>query len=87
MVEYKGYFIFGYALRVDPTSSDRWRSRGSVYTGRSFGRHARWSTNAKDGSVLIKSLDGSVIFESQRAAQDHGLELCKKWIDEKSEHD
>ena len=75
MVEYKGYLIFGNALRVDLTSSDRWRSRGSVYT------------NAKEGSVLIKSLDGSVIFESQRAAQDHGLELCKKWIDEKSEHD
>jgi hypothetical protein len=69
MVEYKGYFIFGKALRVHPTSSDRWRSQGSVYT------------NTQAGSVLIKSLDG-VTFESQRAAQDHGLELCKKWIDE-----
>ena len=70
-VEYKGYLIFGNALRVHPTLSDWWRSQGSVYS------------NAQEGSVLIKCLDG-VIFESQRAAQDHGLELCKKWIDEKN---
>jgi hypothetical protein len=54
MVDYKGYLIVGYAVRVHPTSSDWWRSQG-------------------------------VIFESQRAAQDHGLELCKKWVDENLE--
>ena len=74
MPEYKGYIIFGIALRVHHTSSDRWRSQGSVYT------------NTQEGFILIERLDG-VILESQRAAQDHGLELCKKWVDEKSEHD
>jgi hypothetical protein len=37
---------------------------------------------AAEGSILLKSLEG-VIFESQRAAQDHGLELCKEWVDDK----
>jgi hypothetical protein len=55
MVEYKGYLIIGAALRVHRSSSDWWRSQGSVYT------------NTPEGSILIKCLDG-VIFESQRAA-------------------
>ena len=30
---------------------------------------------------MIKCLDGDV-YESKRAAQEHGVELGKKWIDE-----
>jgi hypothetical protein len=69
MVQYKGYLILGKALRVDPSSPDWWRSQGSVYT------------DSSEGSVHIKQLEG-VIFESKQAAEAHGLELCKKWIDE-----
>ncbi len=63
-VEYKGYLIFGNALRVHPTSSDWWRSQGSVYS------------NALEGSVLIKCLDG-VIFESQLALKITGWNSAK----------
>jgi hypothetical protein len=30
MVDYKGYLIVGYAVRVHPTSSDWWRSQGVI---------------------------------------------------------
>jgi hypothetical protein len=69
MVGYKGYLIVGHAVRVPPTSSNSWRSQGNVFT-----------ETAEAGPILVKSLEG-VIFESQRAAQDHGLELCKEWVD------
>jgi hypothetical protein len=70
-VEYKGYLIFGNALRVHPTSSDWWRSQGNVFT------------NTQEGSILSKQLEG-VIFESKQAAEIHGLELCRQWIDKES---
>jgi hypothetical protein len=70
MVDYKGYLIVGYTVRVHPTSSDWWRSQGNVFT------------NTPEGSILVTSLEG-VIFESQRAAQDHGLELYKEWVDQR----
>jgi hypothetical protein len=70
MIDYKGYLIVGHAVKVHPTSSGWWRSQGNV------------SMAAAEGSILLKSLEG-VIFESQRAAQDHGLELCKEWVDDK----
>jgi hypothetical protein len=72
MVGYKGYLIVGHALRVHPISSDWWRSQGNVFT----------DTDTAEGTILVTSLEG-VIFESQRAAQDHGLELCKEWVDQK----
>jgi hypothetical protein len=68
MVDYKGYLIVGHAVRVHPTSSDWWRSQGSVYT------------NSPEGTIHFKQLEG-VIFESKEAAEAHGLELCKKWVD------
>ena len=69
MVDYKGYLIVGQAVGVHPTSSGWWRSQGNVFTG------------TAQGSILVTSLEG-VIFESQRAAQNHGLELCKEWVDQ-----
>jgi hypothetical protein len=68
MVGYKGYLIFGQAMRVHPSSSGWWRSQGNVFT------------DSPEASILVASLEG-VIFESQRAAQDHALELCKEWVD------
>jgi hypothetical protein len=35
----------------------------------------------RQGSIaLIEHIEG-VIFENEQAAEDHGPELCKKWID------
>ena len=69
MAEYKGYFIFGKALKVY-TDSLYWYSQGDVYT------------NEPAGSVLVARL-GGVIFESEQAAKAQGLELCRQWIDKK----
>jgi hypothetical protein len=69
VVQYKGLLIVGNALRLHPTATGWWRSQGSVFT------------NTPEGSVHIKLLEG-VIFESKQAAEAHGLELCKKWVDE-----
>jgi hypothetical protein len=69
MADYKGYFIFGKALKVY-TDSLYWCSQGDVYT------------NEPAGSVLVARLEG-VIFESEQAAKAHGLELCRQWIDKK----
>jgi hypothetical protein len=55
MAEYKGYFIFGKALKVY-TDSLYWCSQGDVYT------------NEPAGSVLVARL-GGVIFESEQAAK------------------
>jgi hypothetical protein len=67
-LEYKGYLVLGRAQVIHPGSPD-WRSQGIVYT------------NAPEGSIMIKRLDGPV-YQSQRAAEEHGVELGKKWIDE-----
>jgi hypothetical protein len=69
MIPYKGYLILGKALRVHPHSPEWWRSQGSVFT------------NGPAGVIHIKHLDEGFIFESKKAAEAHGLELCKKWVD------
>ena len=69
MIRYKGYLVLRKALRLHPNSPDWWRSQGSVFT------------DSPQGSIHIKHLEG-VIFESQQAAEAHGLGLCKKWVDE-----
>jgi hypothetical protein len=70
MVRYKGYLIVGKALRVHPTSPEWWRSQGGVFA------------NKQQEYIHIKHLDVGFIFESKQAAEAHGLELCKKWVDE-----
>jgi hypothetical protein len=72
MVPYKDYLIRGKAVRVNPNSPDGWRSHGDVFV------------NSSKGSIHIKHLEG-VIFESKKAAEAHGLELCKQWVDENLE--
>jgi hypothetical protein len=68
MMEYKGYLLLGRAQVIHPGSPD-WRSQGIVFT------------KTPQGSFMIKRLDGAVC-HSKRAAEAHGLELGKKWIDE-----
>ena len=43
-----------------------------------IGRHLS-DEGSRAGAILIKCLDG-VIFESNEPLEDHGLELCKKWM-------
>jgi hypothetical protein len=70
MIPYKGYLIRGKAVRVHPKSPEWWRSQGSVFTARA------------EGSIQLKRLDEGFIFESKKIAEAHGLELCKKWVDQ-----
>jgi hypothetical protein len=70
MIRYKGYLVLGKALRLHPNSPDWWRARRAVFL-----------QTARRGRSLSKTLEG-VIFESQQAAEAHGLGLCKKWVDE-----
>jgi hypothetical protein len=42
----------------------------------------RYFYNDAAGSILIARLGGAV-FESEQAAEDHGLELCREWINQK----
>jgi hypothetical protein len=73
MIPYKGYLIWGKAVRVNPNlPDDAWRSHGDVFV------------NSSNGSIHIKHLEG-VIFGSKEAAEAHGLELCKKWLGENLE--
>lgn len=70
MIPYKGYLIWGETVRVHPKATPTWyRSQGTVFT------------NNPTGSIKIKQLEG-VIFESKEAAEAHGLELCKEWVDD-----
>jgi hypothetical protein len=68
-LEYKGYLVLGRAQVIHPGSPD-WRSQGIVFT------------NTREGSIMIQRLDGAVVFKSKCAAEEHGLKLGKKWIDE-----
>ena len=70
MVQSKGYLMVGMAFEGPSRSPERWRSQGSIFT------------NDEQGSIRIKHVDAGFIFESKKAAEAHGLELCKKWIDE-----
>ena len=66
MIRYKGYLVLRNALRLIET-----RQTGGA-------RRAVFLRTARRGDP---HLDG-VIFESQQAAEAHGLGLCKKWVDE-----
>ena len=68
MIEYKAYLILGKALKVYP-DSPYWCSESDVFT------------QEPAGSILSKRLRGA-LFESQQAAEFHGLELCRQWIDQ-----
>jgi hypothetical protein len=69
IMEYKGYLIFGRAQVTNLyPGSLHWRSQGIVFT------------NTPQGAFMIKRLNGGV-YDSKRAAEEHGLDLCIKWVD------
>jgi hypothetical protein len=71
MKQYKGYPIYGVAV---PAPEHRWCSRGLVFD--------RDLTQ----TVEIKRIQASeeVTFKARRLAEEHGLKLCRDWIDEQS---
>jgi hypothetical protein len=66
---YKGFLIDGSAVPTFATGFD-WYSQGIVL------RPGRLSS-----IVEIKRIKGP-IFNSKEEAEEHGLKLCKEWIDE-----
>jgi hypothetical protein len=71
VIRYRGYFILAAAVAVRPDSHE-WRSQGTV------------CRRARDDSIKqIKLLEGGV-FKTVQAAEEEGVELCKKWIDANS---
>jgi len=71
MKQYKDHPIYGVAV---PAPDKRWRSRGLVFD--------RDLTQ----TIAIKRLEGPTDspFKSKQQAEEHGLKLCKEWIDEQA---
>jgi hypothetical protein len=67
---YKGFLISASAVPTFATGFD-WYSQGIIL------RPGRLSS-----IVEIKRIEGP-IFNSKEAAEQHGLELCKDWIDKR----
>jgi hypothetical protein len=67
---YKGFLITGTAKPTIATGFD-WYSQGIVL------RPGRLSS-----IIEVKRIEGP-IFNSKEAAEQHGLELCKDWIDKR----
>ena len=68
--QYKGFLIDGSAVPAFATGFD-WYSQGIVL------RPGRLSS-----IVEVKRLQGQ-IFNSKEEAEQHGLQLCKDWIDKR----
>ena len=71
MERYKGFLITGSALPTFATGFD-WYSQGTIL------RPGRLAS-----IVEVKRIEGP-IFNSKEAAEAHGLQLCKDWIDRRS---
>ncbi len=71
MERYKGFLIDGSAILTSATAFD-WYSQGTIF-----------GTSRIDSVVEIKRIRGPV-FNSKKAAEEHGLKLCKDWIDKRS---
>ena len=71
MKQYKGYPIYGIAV---PAPGRRWCSRGLVFD--------------KDltQTIEIKRIQSAaeLLFEGKQQAEEHGLKLCRDWIDEQT---
>ena len=65
--EYKGYIIGAWA-RPELTSGST--SVGMVYVRDQF-----------EAIIQVKRIEGE-LFDSKEQAEQHGVELCKKWVDE-----
>jgi hypothetical protein len=64
--EYRGYIITAWARPEFPNGST---SVGIVYNGEQLG-----------SIVQVQRIEGK-LFESKEQAEEHGVELCKEWID------
>jgi hypothetical protein len=69
MERYKGFLIGGSAIPIFATEHD-WCSQGTIFR----------ASRRLDSIVEIKRIRGP-IFSSREAAEEHGLNLCKDWID------
>jgi hypothetical protein len=66
---YKGFLIDGSAIPTFTTEHD-WCSQGTIFR----------ASRRFDSIVEIKRIRGPV-FNSREAAEEHGLKLCKDWLD------
>jgi hypothetical protein len=71
MHQYKGHPIYGVAV---PAPEKRWSARGLVFDA------------DLTRTVEIKRIESSTdsTFKAKQQAEEHGLQLCKKWIDEQT---
>jgi hypothetical protein len=64
--EYRGYIIRAWAR---PECANGFTSVGIVYEGSKLG-----------SNIQVQRIEGE-LFESKEQAEQHGLVLCKEWID------
>jgi len=71
MIHYKGHPIYGVAI---PASESRWLARGLVFDP------------DLNQTIEIQRLQcpADLTFKAKRQAEEHGLTLCRAWIDEQS---
>jgi hypothetical protein len=69
MHQHKSHPIYGIGI---PGLDKQWHCRGLIF-------------NPDDKVTEIKRLEcGELTFATKKKAEEHGLELCEKWIDEQS---
>ncbi|MGH7846093.1 MAG: hypothetical protein ACREQW_13115 [Candidatus Binatia bacterium] len=71
MTKYKGHPIYGIAV---PAPEHRWCSRGLVFD------------RDLNQTIEIKRIDAptDLTFKAKKQAEEHGLKLCRDWIDEQT---
>lgn len=71
MKQYKGHPIYGVAV---PEDNKQWSSRGLVFDP------------DLNRTIALKRIDSAtdLTFSAKRGAEEHGLKLCKEWIDQQA---
>lgn len=70
MRPYKNHPVYGIAI---PKPGKLWHSRGLVFAP------------DENATIEIKRLESTDLnFRTKKAAEEHGLNLCRAWIDEQS---
>lgn len=80
MIQYKGYFIFGGAVKIPPNSPAWWRSQGSVFTNTPEG--AVLSNNSKASSSNPNKPPKPTAWNSVKSGSTKirtRSRRCKKW--------
>jgi len=72
MEPYKGYWVSSFAL-LTYSYGNEWYARGSISRVEPSGR-----------TVQVTRFEPTQIFIGKEAAEAHGLELAKAWVDERS---